>query len=156
MNILPGLESTSSALAAEKVRLDIIGQNIANAHTTRGLDGKPYARQMVSFESKLMEVGVKEDGSKIMTIGVQVRSIESDKTVGALVYNPTHPDADENWIILDGEWEWWIEGQGTKKVFPNDIIVVPKNVPHLITCVKGPGARYAITKPDVKHIYTEE
>jgi|TARA_B110000467_G_scaffold139001_1_gene138111 flagellar basal-body rod protein FlgC len=99
MNILPGLESTSSALAAEKVRLDIIGQNIANAHTTRGLDGKPYARQMVSFESKLMEVGVKEDGSKIMTIGVQVKSIESDKTIGALVYNPTHPDADEKGYV---------------------------------------------------------
>jgi mannose-6-phosphate isomerase-like protein (cupin superfamily) len=64
-----------------------------------------------------------------------------------------HPDADENWVILDGEWEWWIEGQGTKKVFQNDIIVVPKGVPHLITCVKGPGARYAITKPDVNHVY---
>ncbi|MGK0238599.1 MAG: flagellar basal-body rod protein FlgC [Candidatus Pelagisphaera sp.] len=99
MNILPGLESTSSALAAEKVRLDIIGQNIANAHTTRGPDGKPYARQMVSFESKLMEVGVKEDGSKIMTTGVQVKSIESDKTAGALVYNPTHPDADEKGYV---------------------------------------------------------
>ncbi|MDE0767035.1 MAG: flagellar basal body rod protein FlgC [Opitutaceae bacterium] len=54
---------------------------------------------MVSFESKLMEVGVKEDGSKIMTIGVQVKSIESDKTVGALVYNPTHPDADEKGYV---------------------------------------------------------
>lgn len=99
MNILPGLESTSSALAAEKVRLDIIGQNIANAHTTRGPDGKPYARQMVSFESKLMEVGVKEDGTKIMTTGVQVKSIESDKNPGALVYNPTHPDADEKGYV---------------------------------------------------------
>lgn len=64
-----------------------------------------------------------------------------------------HPDADENWIIMDGEWEWWIEGQGTKKVLQNDIIVVPRGVPHLITCVKGPGARYAITKPDVNHVY---
>lgn len=64
-----------------------------------------------------------------------------------------HPDADENWIILDGEWEWWIEGQGTKKVSQNDIIVVPEGVPHLITCVRGPGARYAITKPDVNHVY---
>ena len=70
MNILPGLESTSSALAAEKVRLDIIGQNIANAHTTRGPDGKPYARQMVSFEAKLMEVGTNEDGLKVMFMGV--------------------------------------------------------------------------------------
>ena len=64
-----------------------------------------------------------------------------------------HPDADENWLILDGEWEWWIDGQGTKKVKRNDIIVVPKKVPHLIKCVKGPGVRYAITKPDVNHVY---
>jgi mannose-6-phosphate isomerase-like protein (cupin superfamily) len=64
-----------------------------------------------------------------------------------------HPDADENWVILDGIWEWWIEGQGTKKVWQNDIIVVPKGIPHLITCVRGPGARYAITKPDVNHVY---
>ena len=38
-----------------------------------------------------------------------------------------HPDADENWVILDGEWEWWIQGIGTRRVTKNDIIVVPKN-----------------------------
>ena len=66
-----------------------------------------------------------------------------------------HPDADENWVILDGEWEWWIEGVGTKRVTRNDIIIVPKNVTHLIKCVKGPGVRYAITKPDVNHIHVD-
>ena len=67
-----------------------------------------------------------------------------------------HPDADENWIIMDGVWEWWIEGKGKKIVKQNDIIVVPKGVPHLITCIDGPGARYAITKPDVNHVYVKE
>ena len=67
-----------------------------------------------------------------------------------------HPDADENWVIFDGDWEWWIEGQGTKKVSKNDIVIVPKNVPHHIKCVRGPGARYAVTKPDVKHTYMVE
>ena len=67
-----------------------------------------------------------------------------------------HPDADENWIIMDGVWEWWIEGKGKKIVKQNDIIVVPKGVPHLITCIEGPGARYAITKPDVNHVYVNE
>ena len=67
-----------------------------------------------------------------------------------------HPDADENWIIMDGVWEWWIENKGKKIVKQNDIIVVPKGVPHLITCIEGPGARYAITKPDVDHVYVEE
>ena len=37
-----------------------------------------------------------------------------------------HPDADENWVILDGEWEWWIEGLGTQKINVHDIIIVPK------------------------------
>ena len=67
-----------------------------------------------------------------------------------------HPDADENWIIMDGVWEWWIEGKGKKIVKQNDIVVVPKGIPHLITCIEGPGARYAITKPDVNHVYVNE
>ncbi len=66
-----------------------------------------------------------------------------------------HPDADENWVILDGEWEWWIEGKGTKKVITHDIVVVPKKTWHQIRCVKGPGVRYAITQPDVPHVYED-
>ncbi len=67
-----------------------------------------------------------------------------------------HPDADENWIIMDGVWQWWIKGKGEKVVKQNDIIVVPQNVPHLITCIEGPGARYAITRPDVNHVYIDD
>ena len=66
-----------------------------------------------------------------------------------------HPDSDENWVILDGEWEWWIEGQGTTTVSKNDIVVVPANTSHHIKCISGPGARYAITKPDVNHVYSK-
>ena len=99
MNLLPGLESTASALSAEKVRLDIIGQNIANAHTTRGPDGKPYARQMVSFESQLMDVGTNSDGSTVTATGVRIKSIESDPKAGNLIYNPGHPDADEKGMV---------------------------------------------------------
>ena len=67
-----------------------------------------------------------------------------------------HPDADENWVIMDGEWEWWIEGQGTKKVQKGDIIVVPQKTWHHIKCVGDkPGVRYAITAPDVNHVYED-
>lgn len=66
-----------------------------------------------------------------------------------------HYDADENWVILDGEWEWWIEGQGTQIVKKNDFVVVPSNTWHHIKCIKGPGVRYAITKPDVDHVYED-
>lgn len=99
MNIMPGIESTSTALQAEKLRMDIIGQNIANSHTTRGPDGKPYARQMVAFESKLIELGHQADGTKAYTQGVRVADIVPDRTPGPLVYNPGHPDADERGMV---------------------------------------------------------
>ena len=67
-----------------------------------------------------------------------------------------HPDADENWVILDGEWEWWIEGVGTQRVKTHDIIVVPRGVWPKITCVgDSPGVRYAVTRPDVEHVYED-
>lgn len=67
-----------------------------------------------------------------------------------------HPDADENWVILDGEWEWWIEDIGTQRVKKHDIIVVPRGVWHKITCVgDSPGVRYAVTRPDVEHVYED-
>ena len=68
-----------------------------------------------------------------------------------------HSDADENWVILDGEGKWWIDGVGERTVKKGDIIIVPQGVLHQITCVgQLPGARYAITKPDVDHIYLDE
>ena len=55
INILTGLDSTSSALNAERIRMDVVSQNIANVNTTRGLNGKPYQRQQVVFEAVLKD-----------------------------------------------------------------------------------------------------
>src|SRR5690606_35637154 len=99
MNIMPGLDTTSSALQAEKLRMELIGQNIANAHTTRGPDGKPYARQMVQFESKLMELGYQQNGEMATAQGVHVKDVVTDETPGPIVYNPGHPDADEKGMV---------------------------------------------------------
>ncbi len=96
---MPGIDSTSSALQAEKLRMDIIGQNIANSHTTRGPDGKPYQRQIVQFEAKLMELGRDQNGQMKTAQGVNVRSIHKDETPGSLIYNPGHPDADEKGYV---------------------------------------------------------
>ena len=66
-----------------------------------------------------------------------------------------HPDADENWVILDGEWEWFIEGK-KKIVRKGDFVIVPKKTWHQIRCVgERPGIRYAITKPNVDHVYAD-
>ena len=99
MNIMPGLKTTASALNAEKLRMDVIGQNIANAHTTKGPDGKPYARQVVSFEAQLIGLGRDASGQMKTGVGVQVKDIQSDDTKGQLIYNPGHPDADEKGMV---------------------------------------------------------
>jgi quercetin dioxygenase-like cupin family protein len=68
-----------------------------------------------------------------------------------------HPDADECWVIMEGELEWYIEGQGTRRVSQGDIVVVTRGTRHKITCVgTAPGIRFAITKPDVEHVYSKE
>ena len=65
-----------------------------------------------------------------------------------------HPDADECWVIIEGDWEWYIEGEGTSRVTKNDIVVVKQGTKHQITCIGNtPGIRFAITRPDVNHIY---
>lgn len=68
-----------------------------------------------------------------------------------------HHNADECWVIMQGEWEWFIEGEGTRRVAKDDIVVVKKGTPHQITCVGDePGIRFAVTRPDVDHVYVEE
>ncbi|MBI2516386.1 MAG: flagellar basal body rod protein FlgC [Opitutae bacterium] len=88
MNLISGIELTSGALAAQRMRLDIVAQNIANAQTTRTPEGGPYRRQIVSFETELVK---RTGGSSLHTI--RVGSITADRTPGQQVYNPQHPDA---------------------------------------------------------------
>ena len=89
MNVLSATAITASALEAEKMRVDITSQNIANAHTTQGLDGKPYQRRIVAFESVLNE----QMGQNMQ--GVRISEIKRDQAPGEVLYNPEHPHADE-------------------------------------------------------------
>ena len=67
-----------------------------------------------------------------------------------------HPDADECWVIISGKWEWYIEGEGTNEVTKKDIVVVKQNIKHKITCIGDErGIRFAITAPDVDHVYAD-
>ena len=83
-----GIDITASALNAQKTRLDIVAQNIANAQTTRTPSGGPYQRQVVSFEGELIR---HSGGSALQS--VRVGAISADRTPGQQVYNPQHPDA---------------------------------------------------------------
>ena len=76
VQILSGIQSTAAALDAERTRIDVISENIANANNTRGLDGKPYQRQVVVFESALQQAMNGGPGSQMPTL--QVARIEKD------------------------------------------------------------------------------
>lgn len=94
VQILSGIENTTAALNAERTRLDVISENIANAHTTRGPDGKPYQRQVVMFESALQQaIGCGQD---TQTPTLRVGRIEKDQRPPVMVHAPGHPDADAN------------------------------------------------------------
>jgi flagellar basal-body rod protein FlgC len=84
-------------LDAERVRMDIISQNIANANTTRGPNGKPYQRQEVVFETVLKAQQDEAAGAGEQT--VQVAHIQNDSRPPRLVYNPGHPDADAHGMV---------------------------------------------------------
>lgn len=96
INILSGIQSTTAALAAEQTRLDVISENIANANTAHGVDGKPYQRQVVVFESALQQA-MNADGTAAPA--VQVARIEKDARPPVQVYDPGNPDADANGMV---------------------------------------------------------
>jgi flagellar basal-body rod protein FlgC len=98
IHCIPSLSSTTAALDAERTRLEVIAQNIANANTTRGLDGKPYQRQLVVFETALQHAQAK-DGSPETAARPQVSRIQKDPRPGSAIYQPGHPDADANGMV---------------------------------------------------------
>lgn len=98
INIIPGIDSTAAALNAERIRMDVVSENIANINTTRGLDGKPYQRQQVVFES-VLAAQQNSDVSGAAPQTVQVARIEKDPRPPVMVYNPNHPDADAKGMV---------------------------------------------------------
>jgi flagellar basal-body rod protein FlgC len=99
INILNGIDSTASALNAERIRMDVITQNIANINTTRGPDGKPYQRQQVVFESVLQAQQASDPSNPSGPQNLEVARVESDHRPPRMVYNPGHPDANAQGMV---------------------------------------------------------
>ncbi len=89
MNLIPGIQSTGSALDAYRQQLEIVAQNIANAQTTRTETGGPYQRQQISFESYLHDTGT----------GIRISEIAADTRPGPVVRQPDHPHADAEGMV---------------------------------------------------------
>ena len=98
INLLTGIDSSASALDAERIRMDVISENIANANTTRGVDGKPYQRQEVVFETMLRAQQDSGDSSA-PSQAVQIARVQKDSRPPRMVYNPGHPDANAQGMV---------------------------------------------------------
>ena len=104
MAFLNGMNISASALTAQRMRLDVVSENIANVNTTRTEGGDPYKRKMVVFEPRQREgfqaVFDKTLNGKMRNQqGVQVSKIIEDTREFKMVYNPEHPDADDRGYV---------------------------------------------------------
>jgi flagellar basal-body rod protein FlgC len=100
MGLFDALDVAGSGLSAERLRMDVTAENLANAQTTKGANGQPYKRK----EVVLQEVGSSGFGAALAGAmgagaktasagGVQVAGIVEDSTPGKKVYDPSNPDA---------------------------------------------------------------
>lgn len=98
MGFFDSMNISSSALSAERFRMDVIAENIANKNTTRTENGEPYRRKVVTFEQieKPFSAYLSEQTSGA---GVRVSSVETDNSPLKLVYDPSHPDANEEGYV---------------------------------------------------------
>ena len=104
MSFFSAMDTAASGLTAQRLRLDVISQNMANASTTRTEDGGPYKRKTVIFEQMQNEesfsgVLSKKRSNSSGTNGVRVSEIVEDESEGTLVYDPTHVDANEEGYV---------------------------------------------------------
>ncbi|MBR2180234.1 MAG: flagellar basal body rod protein FlgC [Selenomonadaceae bacterium] len=106
MGMFTGIDAAASGLTAERLRMDVISNNIANANTTRTEQGGAYHRRYVVFMPREKEIESFEDmlqqamGYKRSTgEGVRAVGIIEDDQQGPLVYDPSHPDANEEGYV---------------------------------------------------------
>lgn len=104
MGYFNSLDVGASALSAQRLRMDLISQNIANANTTRTENGTPYRRKVAVFEERSSSVPFsdylsEQSKDKYLGNGVRVTRIVEDQSPLKKVYDPGHPDADANGYV---------------------------------------------------------
>src|SRR5436309_460453 len=99
-DLLAAAGISASGLSAERLRMEVVANNIANAYSTRSPNGGPYRRQEVVFSAVLNERlrGAGQDKQPLG--GVRVDGISEDASDFSRVYNPGHPDADTEGFVL--------------------------------------------------------
>jgi flagellar basal-body rod protein FlgC len=96
--LVPSIRISASGLEAENLRMEVAANNAANAHTTRGADGKMFRRREVVFATQLDNALAARGGDRGLH-GVRVARIAEDTRPPTLVYKPGHPDADADGYV---------------------------------------------------------
>jgi len=109
MSFLQSMNISGSGLTAQRLRMDIIAENIANMDATRTAEGGPYRRKLAVFQSmnksdsgafnKILFQNINDLSYNDRIRGVEVTEIVEDPEPFKMVYDPTHPDADENGYV---------------------------------------------------------
>ena len=98
-NVLAATNISSSGLAAERLRMEVIANNIANAHSTRLPGGGVFRRHDVIFSAALKDkIGSGVPGTEKLG-GVQVHEVVEDQSALPKIYEPGHPDAAEDGFV---------------------------------------------------------
>lgn len=100
MSVFRSMQISASGLSLERLKMDVISTNIANINTSRGADGQPFRRKVVAFSENLEKEINRINGiSRKVSSGVKVDEILEDDSEFRLIYDPTHPDSDENGYV---------------------------------------------------------
>lgn len=104
--IFSSFNINSSGMTAQRYRMDIISQNLANANTTRTQDGTPYRRKVVTFAQKNSQTPfsrvLNTATGRYSGTGVKVDGVYEDTwTEMVMTYDPSHPDADEDGYVMN-------------------------------------------------------
>jgi flagellar basal-body rod protein FlgC len=101
MSFFDSLGASASALSAQRLRMDVIANNLANANSTRTQEGGAYRRQMVVFESRGGQPQAMDGDGRAAPLGVKVAQIIEDQTPFRMVHDPEHPDANaEGYVAM--------------------------------------------------------
>lgn len=99
MDMMTAMNISGSGMSLQRTRMNVISSNLANVNTTRTPEGGPYRKKMVVAEAAPLKEGAFSQTLDGAIREVRVIDVKEDKSAPRMVYDPSHPDADENGYV---------------------------------------------------------
>ncbi len=110
MSMFGGMEISATALTAQRLRMNVTAENLANADDHQGRRRQPYRRKEVVLQSvadggfgAALNRAIGSGSGTVAAGGVQVAAVTEDQTPGKMVYDPSHPDANADGLRADAQ-----------------------------------------------------